>query len=166
MLPILGIAGWLAFFGDKSPARDAGVVTAVAPSKAMSPAQTTAVGSVTPAAPPAVSNAPLSSRQNIKLALQQESPLNPFVSPPPPPSASAVKDGVPPPPPPPNFVVIGSLLKNGQLSVFLDKDNQTYVATPGAVLDGNRVDAVRPDQVMLFNLSTKSTQIIPIEGEK
>ncbi len=115
--------------------------------------------------PPAA--APLPGREGITLALQQSAAPNLFASPtPPPPPPAPANTAENAPPPLPNFVVIGSMLKSGKLNVFLDKDNQTYVATPGAVLDGNRVIEVKPDQVRLLNLSTNVTQIIPIEGDK
>ncbi len=115
-----------------------------------------------------VSNAPVSPREGIKQALKEPAPVNLFASTAPvvAPVVKVVNDEEPPPPPPPHFIVIGSVLKDGRFNVFLDKDNQTYVATPGAVIDGNRVDVVKSDQVQLFNLSTQTTQIIPIEGDK
>jgi len=170
MLPVLGIAAWLAFFGDKAPV-DKGFASAVVPAR---PANTAArpqgvvAGVVTTPAPENLSAAPSSPREEIKLALAKPPVANLFGSPAPvaPPVANVVNDEAPPPPPPPHFTVIGSVLKDGRFNVFLDKDNQTYVATPGAVIDGNRVDVVKSDQVQLFNLSTKTTQIIPIEGDK
>jgi len=170
MLPVLGIAAWLAFFGDKSPTgKDAGVITAVAPTRSATGESPRAASEIRAVAPIAANaGAPEKSpRNDIKLALQAPSPTNLFVSnaPPPPPPAKVVNEEDLPPPPP-NFVVIGSVLKDGRFNVFLDKDNQTYVATPGAVIDGNRVDVVKSDQVQLFNLSTKTTQIIPIQGDK
>jgi hypothetical protein len=118
--------------------------------------------------PPVAASAPFPVRDAAKVALKEPSPVNLFPSnaPPPPPPAPAPVNEEDLPPPPPAFRVIGTELKGGRLTAFLDKDNQTYVAVPGAVIDGNRVDVVKPDQVELFNLSTKSKQIIPIEGDK
>lgn len=178
MLPILGIAGWLAFFGDKAPVgKDTEVVGAVVPARSRSTtprAATSLAGTVT--SPAGSASAPLetappvpsSPREAIKLALAKPPAANLFGAPPPPPAPAkaVVDDEAPPAPPPPHFTVIGSVLKDGRFNVFLDKDNQTYIAAPGAVLDGNRVDVVKSDQVQLFNLSTKTTQIIPIEGDK
>jgi hypothetical protein len=171
MLPVLGVAAWLALFGDKKPVGqgNAAVATAV-PDRAMPAERGVTTGVVAPSAsnaPAVASSAPVPGRESVKLALQDNAAPNLFASPTPPappPSAAAASQNAPPPLP--NFVVIGSMLKGGQLNVFLDKDNQTYVATPGAVLDGNRVVEVKPDHVLLLNLSTQVTQIIPIEGDK
>ncbi|HSD37737.1 MAG TPA: hypothetical protein VLC92_09510 [Rhodocyclaceae bacterium] len=168
MLPILAVAAWLAIFGDKAPVGQGTEVAAVAPRRATDPAGSGEVIARPPGANvPADAGGPTSPRQDIKKALSETSSPNLFVSnaPPPPPPAPVV-DPEDLPPPPPSFRVIGSMNKDGRLNVFLDKDNQTYVAIPGAVIDGNRVDVVKSDQVQLFNLSTKTTQIIPIEGDK
>jgi hypothetical protein len=169
MLPILAVAAWLALFGDKAPVGDGGEVAAVAPRQAT--AQAPAGSGDIIARPPGVSaptnaSGPTSSRQDIKQALNEASSPNLFVSNAPPPPPAPVVDPEDLPPPPPSFTVIGTMRKDGRLNVFLDKDNQTYIAVPGAVIDGNRVDVVKSDQVQLFNLSTKKTQIIPIEGDK
>ena len=169
MLPVLAVAAWLAFFGDKAPVSQVSEVAAVAPRHAAG--STPAAGDIIARPPgatvPAAGSGPTGMRQDIKQALNETSTPNLFGSnaPPPPPSA-AVIDPEDLPPPPPSFTVIGSMNKDGRLNVFLDKDNQTYVAIPGAVIDGNRVDVVKSDQVQLFNLSTQKTQIIPIEGDK
>jgi hypothetical protein len=166
MLPVLAVAAWLAIFGDKSPGGGQ-VSEAVAPRRTADVSATVG-GSPRPAGGKvsAAASAPVGVRQDMQLALNETSSPNLFGTnaPPPPPEATAPPP--PPPPPLPNFRVIGSMNKDGRLNVFLDKDGQTYVATPGAVLDGNRVDVVEPNQVLLFNLSTQITQIIPIEGDK
>ncbi|MDB5801477.1 MAG: hypothetical protein JWL63_2416 [Rhodocyclales bacterium] len=172
MLPVLGIAGWLAFFGDKTPkGEDAGVVASAVPGRAVTlPDRTAGAGKLVPAteavAVPVAGSQPASARENMKLAAQDATAPNLFPSPAPPPAAPAANAEAERAAALPDFVVIGSMVKGGRLNVFLDKDNQTYVAVPGAVLDGNRVVSVGPDQVKLLNLSTKVTQIIPIEGDK
>lgn len=173
MLPVLAVAAWLAIFGDKSPADKSEAVSAVAPARSpvgeaagKNAAAKGEMRGIAPVAPDA--SAPGAVRGDVKLALATPSPTNLFVSnaPPPPPPPPPAVDPEDMPPPPPAFHVIGSVIKDGRFSVFLDKDNQTYVATPGAVIDGNRVDVVKSDQVQLFNLSTQKTQIIPIQGDK
>ncbi|MEC5386918.1 hypothetical protein VVD49_14380 [Uliginosibacterium sp. H3] len=170
MLPVLAIAAWLAIFGDKSPGGAGNEVAAVAPRRSSTPPPVTA-GDIIARPPganvPATASGPGAVRQDLKQALNEASVPNLFGSnAPPPPPPAAVVDPEDLPPPPPSFTVIGSMNKDGRLNVFLDKDNQTYVAIPGAVIDGNRVDVVKSDQVQLFNLSTQKTQIIPIEGGK
>ena len=177
MLPVLAIAAWLAIFGDKNPAGEEVVVSAVVTPRAggvsaplrVSPGA--ASGDVMAVAPPqvaSVASAPLSSREGIVRALKEPSPKNLFAVT----AGAAVAEISAPvqeedrPPPPPRFVFIGSVVKDGRFNVFLDKDGHTYIATPGVVIDGNRVDVVKSDQVQLFNLSTKKIQIIPIEGDK
>lgn len=168
MLPILAVAAWLAFFGDKAPTvKNEDVIAAAAPSRSAGVQASGALDSTVMATAPVAVVSPGAPRQRIKQALQETQPGNLFASnapPPPPPPVVVRPEDIPPPPP--HFIVIGSAIQDGHFSVFLDKDNQTYVAKPGVVIDGNRVDVVKSDEVKLFNLSTKTTQIIPIEGDK
>ncbi|GAB4058532.1 hypothetical protein [Uliginosibacterium sediminicola] len=153
LLPVLGIAAWLALFGDKSHPGSEEVALFRGGS-----AQSTA---------PRSEAAPLSARESLSKALAETEPNNlfPVVAP----AGGATAEQAPPPEaeaPPPTFVVIGRMLRDGHWNVFLDRDNQTYVATAGAEISGFKVLAIEPKQVLLRDLSTQSNLIIPIEGEQ
>lgn len=163
LLPFLAIAAWLAFFGDKTPPGEAPVTS---PARSVSgsvqsdvPASASADASTPEAAVPVGF-----ARDGLRALLDQDQPVNLFNNGRPPepehPQAAA------PETPQPAFRFVGRMLRDGRWNVFLDSDNATYVVTPGAMIKDYRVDAVQSHQVQVTHLPTKSTHIIPIEGDQ
>jgi len=176
MLPVLAVAGYLALFGDKTPTggaampteRHAGPLAAGVRSDVTAPAAT---GQSAQAV--AASGAELPLRARIRQSLDAGAGGNLFA----PPvnvaaqqqaaaaaAAAAADEG--PPVPAPGFTYIGRMFRGGNWWVFLDKNGQTYVAFPGTEIDGFRVDSIKSDMIQLYHVPSKSTHIIPIEGDK
>ncbi len=83
--------------------------------------------------------------------------------PPPPPKA------VPPPPPsapPLPFTYMGKLIEDGQMTVFLTKQDRNYVVKVGDTIDGTyKVEEVRARMMTLTYLPLKIKQTLMIGGE-
>jgi hypothetical protein len=155
LLPVLGVAAWLAIFGDKSQPGSEDVALFRGGSTQTSVAAQRGEA------------APLSARESLGKALAETEPNNlfPVVAAPGAAAAEQAPEAVAEAPPP-AFVVIGRMWRDGRWNVFLDRDNQTYVATAGAEISGFKVLAIEAKQVLLKDLSTQSNLIIPIEGEQ
>jgi hypothetical protein len=85
-----------------------------------------------------------------------------YVPPPPP------KPLPPPPPsaPPLPFAFMGKLVEDGQLTVFLTKQERNYVVKAGDTLDGMyKVEAVTPTMLTLVYLPLNIKQTLMIGGE-
>ena len=85
-----------------------------------------------------------------------------YVPPPPP------KPLPPPPPsaPPLPFVFMGKLVEDGQLTVFLTRQERNYVVKAGDTLDGMyKVDVVTPTMLTLLYLPLNIKQTLMIGGE-
>lgn len=162
MLPVLGIAAWLAIFGDKRPASEvAGAVTRTGSGNVKGPDGN--IVAVPPERSAPVSMIPL--RPGLQLALDQSAPVNLFAGNAPPPPPPVEDNDTAPQAPPANFTFIGRRVDNGVTTVFLDKDNQTWIATKGAMLGEFRVEAIQSNQIQLTHVPTKTTHIVPIDGE-
>jgi hypothetical protein len=83
--------------------------------------------------------------------------------PPPPPKA------VPPPPPsapPLPFTYMGKLIEDGQMTVFLTKQDRNYVVKVGDTIDGTyKVEEVSARMMTLTYLPLKIKQTLMIGGE-
>lgn len=85
-----------------------------------------------------------------------------YVPPPPP------KPLPPPPPsaPPLPFAYMGKLIEDGQLTVFLTKQERNYVVKEGDTLDGMyKVETVSPSMMTLVYLPLNIKQTLMIGGE-
>jgi hypothetical protein len=87
-------------------------------------------------------------------------PQKPAVEPEPAPAPAA-----PPPPPRPPFAYVGKLAEGNQRYAVLSRDLQVFVVRPGDSLMGRyRVEAVRDEQVLLFNLEHRVVQPLAFTG--
>jgi len=85
-----------------------------------------------------------------------------YVPPPPP------KPLPPPPPsaPPLPFAYMGKLIEDGQLTVFLTKQERNYVVKAGDTIDGMyKVEALTPSMMTLVYLPLNIKQTLMIGGE-
>jgi hypothetical protein len=167
MLPVLLIAAYLAFFGDKTP--NNGVAEPVArPATRAINEQPTNVAAA-PAAEEHDSQsrdgiARLATRDALKtelashddadifaLALSEAPPTKPTVAP-------------PPPPPPVPFVFVGKKYEDGKWTVFFEHDNRISIAQEGSTVEGFHVDAIRPNEIELTDSQVQAKHIIPTPG--
>jgi hypothetical protein len=166
----LAIAGWLALFGDKTPATDiAEPVTRATPertpagTRVAAPAKTVAKGDAEPAILALKPRDVL-----IGATLEEKRPSGLFNShswtPPPPPAPK------PPPPPPPTapplpFTYIGKKLEGGTWEVYLARGDQTVIVHAQSIIDGTyRVESIRPPQLVLTYLPLNQQQTLTIGG--
>jgi hypothetical protein len=181
------VAGWLAFFGDKTPSGTVAepVVHANVKSdgKTASPANAPAV-IPTPAATTDMATTGNSRKGKTKPAptidmlqpreqligssgdFKQGDPL--FASqswvPPPPPPAKPV---APPPPTAPAlpFTFIGKKLEDAAWEVYLSKDDHTFIVREHSVIDTNyRVESIKPPTLTLTYLPLNQMQTLTIGG--
>jgi len=97
-----------------------------------------------------------------EVAVDLFEPKSWYVPPPPP------KPLPPPPPsaPPLPFAYMGKLIEDGQLTVFLTKQERNYVVRAGDTLDGMyKVEAVSPSMMTLIYLPLNIKQTLMIGGE-
>lgn len=172
--PLLAVAAWLAFFGDKSPTSGAAVSVPTRPAApvATPSAQPAAAPRATPATPAVESLATLVPRDQLiapaegasadaaKLARDPFSARN--WNPPPPPPAAPVAAAAPTAPPVP-YAFIGKKQEGETWEVYLTRGEQTFVARQGEVLEGNyRIDRIQPPTMTLTYLPLGQEQSLPI----
>jgi hypothetical protein len=172
-IPLLGIAAWLALFGDR-----AATGNAAATSVALPPAATTSPAEPTlhrvapqpktgPAAEPIdaliprsglVPSAPTATRPATVASLDLFSPRS--WTPPPPAASASVAIPVAPPLP---FVYLGMKVEGDVWEVYLSRAEQTFIARVGQTLDGSyRVDSITPPSLVLTYLPLGQSQTLPI----
>lgn len=184
----LVIAGWLAVFGDKTPATGiaepaAGAPVAGNPAAGAPGARETAAAVSPPpvAAAPAASTpaADKSKRPPVLLALLPREQLfagaraesaadRIFVSqswtpppPPPPPPAPAPPPSAPPLP----FTYLGKKIEDGKWEVYLARGEQTYVVREQSIIEGiYQVQAIAPPELSLTYLPLQQRQTMTIGG--
>ena len=164
---MLAVVGWLALFGDKTPA-------------------TTTSASVTRSAKPTVTIVPTMTAINLQsstssvLALQSRSqligaseigaPTKIFASQtwePPPPLPSKVKALPPAAPvvPPVPFIYLGKQNQDNHWEVFLARGEQTFIVREQSVIEGTyHIDTIQPPQLKLTYLPLKQMQTLTIGG--
>lgn len=167
---LLGVCGWLAVFGDKSP------------SGASLPAQATAQPAAQPAATPVTAPARVSApaadvpAREAVLALTPRDTLMPPTGARPGAGrdlfvahswAPVVKPVVPAPvaptAPPLPYTYLGKKLENGEWEIYLARGERTLIARQGARLDADyQVDGVAPPVLTLTYLPLGLTQTLPI----
>jgi hypothetical protein len=168
LLPLLGLAAWLALFGDKTPSGTAKLVAG--------PAQRAAL-------PPPPAARPPASRRDAVVAEPVEA-LRPRTAPDGKPRPAADLFAVaawrlPPPPPPPaapvvqakaaptlpalNYRVLGKKEEDNTWEVYLGRDDMSFIARAGDTLEGQwRVDSIEPPTMALTHLPSNQTLKLPI----
>lgn len=172
-LPLLGLAGWLAVFGDRSadgkaaamsgPARLAATAEPISASLLVSTPKTAAG-----AAPEAIETlvrreewvaAAPADATSARRDLFSTRNWNP---PPPPPPVAPVSEAAPVAPPLP-FAFLGKKLEGDTWEVYLSRGEQTFIIREGLTLDGTyRVDKIAPPSLTLTYLPLAQSQTLMI----
>jgi hypothetical protein len=171
-LPLLGLAGWLALFGDRSadgkaaavsgPARLAATAEPVSRSLPVASPKT-----ATAAAPDAIETlvrrdewvaaAPADATSAARRDLFSTRNWNP-----PPPPVAPVSEAAPAAPPLP-FAFFGKKLEGDTWEVYLSRGEQTFIVREGRILDGiYRVDKIAPPSLTLTYLPLAQSQTLMI----
>jgi hypothetical protein len=172
-LPLLGLGGWLAVFGDKTPA--SGSAATSLPARARPPADRSALASparrlaIAPApdslvalAPRAGLISPPEGAQDTKKPSQRDLFSVRSWNPPPPPPPAPTPAPAPVAPPLP-FSFLGKKLENNAWEVYLGRGEETFIVREGQVLAGiYRVDKVVPPALVLTYLPLGQAQELPI----
>jgi hypothetical protein len=179
----LAVAGWLAFFGDKTPAGgDIAEPVARRPSAAAKPEQAAPRSAAMSASTPTAKAAKTISAPDI-LVLQPRGELIGgaraadtnalFVSqswtppPPPPPPKSEQKSEPEPAPtaPPLPFTYIGKKMEEGAWEVYLARGEQTYIVREKSVIDPMyRVESIKPPTLSVIYMPLNEIQTLTIGG--
>ncbi len=172
--PMLGLAAWLAVFGDKTPSNGTAAVSL--------PARSTN-SPINPLAPKQA-DVPMMDAPKELSALRSRSPLRPQ-----PPGQSRVRPGMrdlfsgknwnpPPPPPPPVAVVtpmapplpfafLGKKVEDGIWEVFLSRGEVTFIVREGMTFETSyRVDKITPNTLSLTYLPLNQAQTLAIGDER
>lgn len=171
MLPVLGVAAWLAVFADKTPVENQAGMSSVAPTTSQSAGvdeADAALEDVASSSTEATGVVRLRDRKYL-IALQNEPLVNLFGAPNQSASGEQQAEAAPPPPPPPPsqpFVYIGRMRAQNSWVVFLEREGQMHVAKPKDLLDGFRVDAVDEQEIRLTQLSDQYKFVITVGDEK
>lgn len=167
----LALAGWLALFGDKTPAID--IAEPVSRTLARpTPAETRMASPIKAVATTPEDEQTILALQPrdtlISATLEKQRPSGLFNShswaPPPPPAPK------PPPPPPPMapplpFTYIGKKLDGDTWEVYLARGEQAFIVATHSVIEGTyRVESIRPPQLTLTYLPLNQQQILTIGG--
>jgi hypothetical protein len=172
LLAALAGAGWLAMFGDKTPpGGPTRLATAPTPRKApplddaSRPSARSPTARASQAAEPVVAIEALIPRpQLLPRRAQGHSGRTLFATPPPPPEPKAAAAPPPAPMAPPlPFRFIGKKLEGDVWEVFLARDEASFLARVGTVLDSNyRVEKIEPPSMVLIHLPTQQPQTLMI----
>jgi hypothetical protein len=169
-LPLLGLAGWLALFGDKSPDGNAAAIsmpvsrppTAQAFARSV-PASRTAIGADLGTLEALVPRdrrlvaAPSDTASGARRDLFSARNWNP-----PPPAPPPVVEAPPAPPPLP-FAFLGKKLEGATWEVYLSRGEQSFIAREGQTLDGAyRVDKIAPPSLLLTYVPLGQSQTLVI----
>ena len=166
-LPLLGIAAWLAFFGDKTPTGSVSIEVA-APS-AVTQASTSAVRRLEPTADKQINLEMLQPRDQLFPPSNRKTVANDLFAAnswtPPPKPVAAVPILPPPPPtaPPIPFTYIGKKLEASKWEVYVARGEQSFVLREGSTVDNNYlVHQVSPPNLTLIYLPLGQTQTLSI----
>jgi hypothetical protein len=184
----LAVAGWFAFFGDKTPASTIAEpmtprqpASQVSRSSTVKPEQaaprrastTTMKSETTPTAKSAAATDILALRPreeliggartaetNAMFASQSWAPPPP---PPPPPSKSEPQSEAPPAAPPLPFTYLGKKAEDGTWEVYLARGDKTYIVREHSVIDPMyRVDAIKPPTLSVTYMPLNEIQVLTI----
>lgn len=170
-LPLLAVAAWLAFFGDKTPTGKTESVNAVIPTSrttTTAPSQNVRSDSGTNAATPATLEALLARDLLYPRVKSNSAGTDLFASgswtPPPPPR---IAPPVLPPPAPTApalpFTYIGKKLEGGSWEVYVARGEQSFVLRPGSMIESTyRVHSIVPPSLSLIYLPLGQTQTLAI----
>lgn len=167
MLPVLLIAAWLAFFGDKTPRGEVAEPTRSAPAAAVTESRP-AVAQIdaAPASPAPGGMLRLVSREGLGKKIESEDMHNLFMAkeppPPPTPPQSEQQKSAPPPPVMP-FHYIGRELLDGAWRYFLEKNGQTYVVARGDQVEGFLLDSENDTQIGLVDVATSTHFTVQVD---
>lgn len=170
LLSLLGISGWLALFGDKTPTPLLSSNTsAAAPSAPSAPStfwttqapepqkQPTAIVSGT--IMPLVSRKVLMAKAGQQRNLFGSTSWAPPAPPAPPPSPVVATT------PPLPFTYLGKKYEIGQWEVFLGSGDQTFIVQEGSTVNEQyHIDAIKPPTLTLTYLPLNQVQTLPIGG--
>lgn len=184
-LLLLGVAAWLALFGDKTPP-DSGEVVAPTPNRMQDRPDAARRSATRPAAARHDGQAaqsdlaqsdlevlPLLARDQLIPAVAKDHQgrdlfaavdWTPAPPPPPPPARKPAK--LPPPTAPPlPFVYLGKKLEAGQWEAYLGRGEELFIARQGVTLAGQyQVQSIGPTTLTLIYLPLKQPQTISIGG--
>ena len=168
-LPLLGLAGWLVLFGDRSPNGNAAAVSL--PARPAATTQAAARPSHTDARTPrgtepesievlvgrdqwAAAPADTASASRNLFSTRNWNP------PPPPPTPVAEAAAVAPALP---FAFLGKKLEGEIWEVYLSRGEQTFIVRQGQILEGvYRIDKIAPPSLALTYLPLGQPQTLPI----
>ena len=169
----LAIAGWLALFGDKTPAGDIAEPVMRQQPAAAKPEQIVQRAASTPetktaSAPDILVLQPRDQLIGGARAASEASTL--FASqnwtPPPPPPP---KPAPPPPPtaPPLPFTYLGKKSEDGAWEVYLGRGEQTYIVREQSVIDGMyRIESIKPPTLSVTYMPLNQIQVLTIGGDE
>lgn len=168
LLVALAGAGWLAVFGDKTPPGGPTRTAAPATPDKRAPREAAPrppAARAKQAPEPVVAIETLIPRAELLPPQPQGHPRrNLFASPPPPAEPKPVAAPAPAPVAPPlPFRFIGKKLEGDTWEVFLARDEASFLARVGMVLDSNyRVEKIEPPSMVLIHLPTQQSQTLMI----
>lgn len=172
-IPLLGVGGWLAAFGDKAPALGSSpsLPTRVPPPVRAAAAPLAGAHGPTSAPPPdalvaLVPRATLIASAGPTAAAEDRAQRDLFSArnwnppPPPPPAPTPAPAPVAPPLP---FSFLGKKFESDAWEVYLARGEETFIAREGQVLAGMyRVDKIAPPALALTYLPLGQSQEMPI----
>jgi len=172
-LPLLAVGGWLALFGDKSPAGDAAVSLPAKPQARPSMAQPMAASQIeqprAAVAEPAFALVPrdqLFAKVSDAVGAGKPAARDLFSTRnwnPPPPPPPPEQPAPPPVAPPLPYTFLGKKLEGDAWEVFLARGEQTFVARASQVLENDwRVDKIAPPTLTLTYLPLDLPQTLSI----
>lgn len=167
-LPLLGIAAWLAFFGDKTP--ESIRVTSSQGSTTTPPTRVEATNRRPETATtqsvhldallPREKLFPANSRQTVAHDLFA---ANSWTPPPKPVAAAPILPPPPPTAPPIPYTFIGKKLEANTWEVYVARGEQSFVLREGGTVDNNyRVHRISPPSLTLVYLPLGQTQTLSI----
>jgi hypothetical protein len=163
-LPLLGTAGWLALFGDKSPSASALAVSA--PARSVGTPEDTAPARTERHITPEIrgGGAPVLVPRELLIPIRSKDSdardLFAVRSWTPPPTAAAQEAPVAPPLP---FTFLGKKLEGEIWEIYLARGDQTFIVKTGTTIDGTyRVDHIEPPELIMTYLPLGTSQTLAI----
>lgn len=172
--PMLGVAAWLAIFGDKTPSNGRGAVSL--PVRAAAHPIEHSASNLTSARPTSITGSLplLTPRQQLMQRPAQEqrsghsnhdlfSGKNWNPPPPPPPKLDVVAPTAPPLP----FTFLGKKMEDGIWEVYLSRGELTFIVHEGMAFESNyRVDKIGATTLTLTFLPLNQTQTLAIGDDR
>lgn len=165
LLALLAGAGWLAVFGDKTPAGAARVAStpAVLPPVRGTPPAKTATAPPLEALLPRTALAPTRKPMADLFAVAAWR----VTAPPPPPPAAPARITETPAAPAPNYKVLGKKREGNTWEVFLGREELSFIVRTGDTLEAAwRVDRIEPPAMTLTHLPSGQSRTLPIGDDQ